>query len=171
MRVLLVLCLALVAALAPAAAEAAPKPAGDTARGSGVRPNNDEFRFEAFSGVNGESPTGTMEYFDWTYQVRIRGEVRCMRVTGNRALLSGIITDSPLEPPGTGAEGMTMYFFAEDGGRKGADRFQASFGNFEDPCLIDNFHEPEPITSGQIAVQDCTALARNGKRCARFSWR
>src|SRR3954471_18434799 len=153
-------------ALFAGAAEAKRAPVGDIAQGAGSV-GGDTFAFDARSGVSGENPTGTMSYFTSQFNGTIRGEVRCMSVTGNRALLSGIITESPIELPLTGAVGETWYFFVEDGGRRGPDLFTSAYGNFEDPCVIDTFIEPSQIASGHIEVTDCTALTRNGKRCAK----
>jgi len=115
---LAVLCSALFAG----AAVAKRAPVGDVAQGAGVVGDpataGDTFAFDARSGVNGENAMGTMTYFDSRSNVTVRGEVRCMSVTGNRAFLAGIVTESP-------------------------------------------------IASGHIEVTDCTALTRNGKRCAK----
>jgi hypothetical protein len=155
-------------ALFAGAAEAKRAPVGDVAQGAGVvSEGGDTFAFDARSGVNGENPTGTMSYFASGLNATIRGDVTCMRVNGNRALVAGIITESPIELPATGAVGETMYFFTEDGGRRGPDLFASAFGGFEDPCGIDTLQEPNPIASGHIEITDCTALTRNGKRCAK----
>jgi hypothetical protein len=88
--------------------------------------------------------------------------------------VKGIATESDVPAGGTGEVGATMYFVVEDRAKKGAgvDRFQGFYGNFEDPCIADfTGVEVPPIVSGDIVVQDCVALSKNGKHCAKTKTR
>ena len=162
---------AAVAATFAGTAEAKPLPPWDVAEGSGTAISTGPqftFAIDARSGITGENAIGTMTYAD-ALNVTITADVNCLEVTGNRALVAGIITDSPIEAPRTGAVGQTMSFVVEDSGEQGGpDLLTPRFGG-EGPCTIATWiPQPElsPIVSGEIVVRDCTALSRNGKRCA-----
>jgi len=164
---------AAVAAAFAGTAEAKPAPPWDIAQGSGTAQSTGSpftFTFDARSGITGENAIGTMTYVEAAMNVTTTAAVRCLEVTGNRALVAGIITDSTIEPPSTGAIGQYLYFVVEDTGDEGGlDLLTPAFGGGPGSCAIETWNpQPElsPILSGEIVVQDCTALNRNGKRCA-----
>jgi hypothetical protein len=161
---------AAIAAAGVAPADARPPIAEDFVEGSGVPPDApaDRFTFSARSGIFGENATGTMTYFLANENATIKADVRCLRVVGNRAVVTGTVTESPLAPPGTGGLGTIVHFNVADGGKRGVDLFADWWGGVEDYCVEPEvFPEPSVVASGSILVDDCTALSRNGKRCAK----
>jgi Thrombospondin type 3 repeat len=139
-----------------APAEAAP---GDSASGSGINnPNGETFSFSATAGPSGENATGTMTYLQGFLPVV--AEVRCLTVSGNRAVIIGTIVESPT-PPGSAAEvGNDAEFYVEDNGTPGAsvDRFAAFFGGPLARCDR-AFFVGSTIRSGEITVFDAPVVA------------
>ncbi len=78
--------------------------------------NSREFSLDAHAAPSGRGASGTLEYaVPETEQILVSGDVTCLRVTGNRAVVGGRIT----EGPSTGA-GFAMRL--EDVGRPGASK-------------------------------------------------
>ncbi len=147
--------LALLVALAAIASFALPLPAAATkvqrAKGAGLAQSGDRFDFSARAAKKGA--TGKMTIRVAAGQITAR--VSCLQVEGDRALVSGVVTESPFEPPSSTVPGTALHFVVEDGGRSGQDAFQAWFGGTEDPCEapLGVFPDPPPIVSGAITVR------------------
>jgi hypothetical protein len=98
------LALAVVVALTFAVSHDAPKAAGNTASATGsgqVTINGDlrNFTFNARTDSSGVT-TGETEAFNRDDGFRWHGTLNCLSVTGNRATMSGVVTDiSPSSPP------------------------------------------------------------------------
>jgi Thrombospondin type 3 repeat len=131
---------------------------GDSASGSGINnPNGETFSFSATSGLSGENAAGTMSYVQG--QFTIVAAVRCLTVTGNRAVIVGTIVESNLPPGSAGATGNETSFFVEDNGTPGAgvDRFLANFGGRIEPCER-GFVSGSTIRSGEVTVFDAPVV-------------
>lgn len=83
---------------------------------------------------------------------RHRVDVRCLRVAGNRAVVSGHIVESTSPPGSAGAVGNAAWLCVEDGGPAAADRFENQFGAGPPSCDWDFFDAMHPIRSGSIVV-------------------
>jgi Thrombospondin type 3 repeat len=107
------------------------------------------FSFNATSGPSGENATGTM-----TSGQEIQAVVRCLVVSGNRAIVGG----ERVSPPSQA--GWPIYFYVEDNGTPGvgSDRLLAAveFSVREPQCMPSEFFftSARPILVGEIAVND-----------------
>jgi hypothetical protein len=99
MRLLVVLCTALVAAVLVPFAGSASAPKYDRASGDGVRSQRSvggstpSFVLDAKSGPSGENPQGTLSMDFGTFEgsAKFTVQVTCLRVSGNSATVAGVV--------------------------------------------------------------------------------
>lgn len=112
-----------------------------------------QFTISAHNGPQG--PKGNFS-FKTAGEARIRAEVVCLTVTGNRAVATGVYTDED------GAEQFVVMEAVDNGepGQTPPDRLRFSFAPVivEDPqnpgCFLPPSLNPVPVTEGNIVVRD-----------------
>lgn len=146
-----------VGALALAPAVAAAQGPQDFVTGGGHHSSPDtQFTISAHSGPAGQDPKGTLS-FKTEGQARIRAEVTCLIVSGNRAIATATYID-----PATGRTQLVVME-AVDNGEPGTapapDLLRFSFAPFIRPvagspgCFLPVL-PPVPVTQGNIVVRD-----------------
>jgi hypothetical protein len=153
---------------------AAPAPAQTTGQDSAVgdvvteafRPTG--FVFDARSGSSGESPTGSVTWFD---RVELEGgPVTCLTVTGNRATI-GFENQGDAAPVLRGG-----FVFVEDGGTPGVGKDRVRGRLTLDPPAAcppntEIFNEANTVTSGDLTVNDAPARPTTKAQCKHGGWR
>jgi hypothetical protein len=130
---------------------------GDAATGSGIDSfGGNPFSFAATGGIHG-SATGTMQYTEQAGHNVWSATVRCLVVSGNRAIVVGTtVSSSPVL-------GLDLVFGVEDEGTPGAglDQFVAGFATGIGSCdSLTTADIVGPITAGEITVVEATAAQK-----------
>jgi hypothetical protein len=136
----------------------------DFVRGTATTVGGAKFHVNAKSGASGEDPTGHffverknppsgLAAFDF------RGEVTCLRVDGNRALVGGRVTQTKGDFPANPPEGSGFLIRILDNGEPGDADFVNGIpvpgGGVPDVCP--NQTTTNPIQRGNFIVHDATA--------------
>ena len=120
----LLLSLALGVSVANATHSDGEGPNDDFVRGTATAPTGAKFHVNATSGPSGEDPKGHF-YLEFKEAVSprlpfdFRGEVTCLRVDGNRAVVGGRVTQSKGDLPGNPPEGSGFLIRIVDNGEPG----------------------------------------------------
>jgi hypothetical protein len=168
---LLVLLVAVAGVLAAAvpAGVGAQAPAQDSAVGTDVLfPFVITATFEARSGPQGESPSGSVRV-----NARLNfagGPVTCLTVTGNRATIGFEERDFPFDSANGG------FLFVEDNGTPGAGRDNIQFTLATDaptvcPANTVVYQPNSRIEFGDIVVVDAQPFPTSKEQCKNGGWR
>ena len=125
------------------------------------------FSVNAVSGPAGENATGG---FNVELAIGdVIGDVTCLRVVGNQAVVGGSVTGGSAVPPGSG------YFFHVDDRAPLADRIRLELLGFVPSFCTDPFLLlPTLISAGDIVVIDAPApppLPTSKEQCKKGGWR
>jgi uncharacterized repeat protein (TIGR01451 family) len=132
----------------------------DTVNGHGVRPLfgntfvSVSVDVDAVSAFNGEDAAGTFSTRYGQGYLELRGQVVCLVVAGNRAMVGGIVetSNSSQNPPGSG-----VLLGFTDNGQPGAGRdTQVSYLTVENPrsCALEDQTREHVLTAGDFVVHD-----------------
>jgi hypothetical protein len=151
-RVTLLVVLLLSQFVAPAAVSAR---YGDYAAGSGSDVSLGTFRFtaEGYGGPLSKIATGTMRYRRHIGHFAVSGDVFCLNVTGNNAVIGGVITHSSVDLGGEDFFKLTVQDNADPG--DASDRFQFTVTGTPPDCLFLDLGTL-PIVEGDIEVVEST---------------
>jgi hypothetical protein len=124
---------------------------GDYAAGSGSDVNLSTFRFtaEGYGGPLSKIATGTMRLRRHIGHFAVSGDVFCLNVTGNNAVIGGVITHSSVDLGGEDYFKLTVQDNADPG--DASDRFQFTISATRPDCLFPDLNTL-PIVEGDIEV-------------------
>lgn len=157
---LLPACAAAIVVANPAVAVA---PSKDSVKGNGL--NNPpvptrvaRFEINASSGANGENPKGHVNFKTLATNAQTRGDVTCLNVVGDLAVIGVDITKSTTDDP-TMPEAMLVY--VQDNGRKtqdgAVDVIRSTTADLDEaPTVCPPPMDPDrmPLRKGEIRVED-----------------